>query len=71
MELTYCGGPAISLHYTVLLVQWVNRLLPVKGVSSSRPGDAWTHNGTAFLLLALSSYISDPDVIDHLITGLA
>ncbi len=23
------GGPAISLQYTVSLVQWVNRLLPV------------------------------------------
>ncbi len=24
-----CGGPAISLHHTISLVQWVNRLLPV------------------------------------------
>ncbi len=30
------------------------------------PGDAKTHNGTRFLLLALSCYIGDPDVIpDH------
>ncbi len=38
--LTNCGGPAITLQYTVSLVQWVNRLLPVWGVSGSRPGDA-------------------------------
>jgi hypothetical protein len=24
-----CGGPAISLHYTVSLVQWANRVLLV------------------------------------------
>ncbi len=30
--LGYCGGPAISLQYTVSLVQWVNRLLPIEGV---------------------------------------
>ncbi len=55
--------PAISHHYTFLLVQWVNRLLPA--VSGSHPGDSQTHNRTGFLLLALSRYIGDPDVIDH------
>jgi hypothetical protein len=38
-----CGGPAISLHNTVSLVQWVNRLLPAQGVSGSRPGDEQAH----------------------------
>jgi hypothetical protein len=38
---------------------------PCLGVSGPRPGDAQTHNGTGFLLLALSRYIGDPDVIDH------
>jgi hypothetical protein len=36
-----------------------------RGVSGLRPGDARTHNGIGFLLLALSRYIGDPDVIDH------
>ncbi len=27
--------------------------------------DAQTHNGTGFLLLVMSHYISDPDTIDH------
>jgi hypothetical protein len=36
----YWGGPAISHHYTVSLVQWVNLLLPTEGVSSSHPGNA-------------------------------
>ncbi len=61
-----CGGPAISHHYTVSLVQWVNYLLPIQGVSGLHPGDAQIHNGTGFLLLAVSRYIGDPDVIpDH------
>jgi hypothetical protein len=34
--------PALPFHYTVSLVQWVNRLLPATGGSSSRPGDAPT-----------------------------
>ncbi len=63
--LLYCGGAAISHHYTVSLVQWVNHLLPVQGVSSLRPGDAQHHNGTGFLLSSMSRYIGDPDVIDH------
>ncbi len=60
-----CRGPAISLQYTVSLVQWVNHLLPVQAVSGSHPGDAKTHNGTGFFLLALSRCVGDPDVIDH------
>jgi hypothetical protein len=46
-------------------VQWVNHFLLVQGVSGSRPGDAKTHNGTGFLLLALSHYFGDPEVFDH------
>jgi hypothetical protein len=38
--LSPCGGPAISHHNTVSLVQWVNCLLPIKGVCDSHPGDA-------------------------------
>jgi hypothetical protein len=26
-----CGGPAVNIPYTVLLVQWVNHLLPAAG----------------------------------------
>jgi hypothetical protein len=40
-------------------------LHPVQQVSASHPGDEQTHNGTGFLLLALSRYIGDPDMIDH------
>ncbi len=54
-----CGGPAISLQYTTSLVQWVNRLLPVSGLSGSHPRDGQTHNRTRFLLLALSHYNDD------------
>ncbi len=46
-----CGDPAISLQNTVSLVQWVKRLLLSRG-----SGDAQTHNGTGFLLLALSRF---------------
>ncbi len=35
------------------------------GVSDSRPGDAQTHSEAGFLLLALSCYIGDPDLINH------
>ncbi len=35
------------------------------GVSGSLSGDAQIHNGTGFLLLAMSRYIGDPNVIDH------
>jgi hypothetical protein len=49
----------------VSLVQWTNHLLPATGDSGLRLEDAKTHNGTRFLLLALSRYIGDPDVIDY------
>ncbi len=35
------------------------------GVNGSLSGDAQIHNGTGFLLLAMSRYIGDPKVIDH------
>jgi hypothetical protein len=59
-----CGEPAISLHlYTVSLVQWVNPLLTVMRDPGSIPRGYFC--GTRILLLALSCYIGDPDVIDH------
>jgi hypothetical protein len=62
--LGYCGEPAISLHsYTVPLVQWSPRLLPVMRDPGSIPRGYLCETG--ILLLALSSYIGDPDVIDH------
>ncbi len=60
-----CGGSAISLHYTVSLVQWLNRLLPVWGQQFTSRGWTHSHNGTGFLLLVLTSYIGDPNLIDH------
>jgi hypothetical protein len=60
-----CGGPTISLQYTVSLVQWLNRLLPIWGQQFTSRGCTHSHNGTRFLLLALTSYIGDPDMIDH------
>jgi hypothetical protein len=53
----YYAGPAISLQYTVSLVQWVNCLLLVMGGQRfmSR-GCTHSHNGSGFLLLALSHY---------------
>jgi hypothetical protein len=33
-----CGAPAVSPHYRVSLVQWVNRLLPTKGAAVQVPG---------------------------------
>ncbi len=63
LSMLYCGGPAILLQHTGSLVQWVNYLLPVQGVSSLHPGDAQNHNGTG--LLALSRYIGDCNMIDH------
>ncbi len=59
-----CGEPAISLHsYTVSLVQWVNALLLVMWDPGSIPRGYLCETG--ILLLALSYYIGDPDVIDH------
>jgi hypothetical protein len=60
-----CGGPSISLQYTVPLVQWVNHCFPSRGSALRVPENARTHNGTRFLLLALSRYTGDPDMIDH------
>jgi hypothetical protein len=60
-----CGEPAISLHsHTVTLIQWVNPLLPVmRGPRVQSPG--WYLCETGDLLLALSRYIGDPNMIDH------
>ncbi len=57
--------PAISLHsHHVSLVQWNTRLLPVTRDPGSKPlGGALGETG--ILLLALSRYIGDSDVIDH------
>ncbi len=60
----YCGEPATSLHsHTVPLVQWSTCLLPVMRDPSSIPRGCMRETG--ILLLALSRYIGDPDVIDH------
>ncbi len=63
-ELACCGEPAISLHsYTAPLVYWSTRLL------SAMRDPGWIPRGyiseTGILLLALSCYIVDPDMIDH------
>jgi hypothetical protein len=61
---SYCGEPAISLHsHHVSLVQWTNRLLPIMRDSGSIPRGYLCETG--ILLLAMSRYIGDPDVIDH------
>jgi hypothetical protein len=60
----YRGEPPISLHsYTVPLVQWSTHLLPVIRDPGSIPRGYLCETG--ILLLALSRYIGDPDVIDH------
>jgi hypothetical protein len=44
-----CGDPAISHHYTVSLVPWVNYLLPVLGGQRFASwGCIYSHNGTGF-----------------------
>jgi hypothetical protein len=62
--MTYCGEPAISLHsHHVSLVQWTACLLHITRDPGSNPlGDSCE---TGILLLAMSRYIGDPDVIDH------
>ncbi len=64
LNVSMCGEPAISLHsHHVSLVQWTTRLLPITSDPGSNPwGDLFE---TGILLLALSRYIGDPDVIDH------
>ncbi len=60
----HCGEPEISLHsHHVSLVQWITRLLPVMRDPGSIPRGVLCETG--ILLLALSHYIGDPDVIDH------
>jgi hypothetical protein len=60
-----CGEPAISLHsHHVSLVQWTTCLLPVTMDPGSNPLGGYLCE-TGILLLALSRYIDDPDVIDH------
>jgi hypothetical protein len=59
----------VLLHFShfhhVSLVQWTNCLLPATGGSGSCPGGA-THTSELGLLLALSRYSGEPDVIpDH------
>jgi hypothetical protein len=59
-----CGEPAISLHsYHVSLVQWTTRLLPIMRDRGSILRGYFCEN--RILLLALSRYIGDPNVIDH------
>jgi hypothetical protein len=63
-KLDLCGEPATSLHScTVPQVQWSTGLLPFMRYPGSTPGGYLC--GTGILLLALSRYIGDPDVIDH------
>ncbi len=61
-----CGEHAISLHsFTVPQVHRSTRLLPVMRGPGSIPSGVLTVCKTRILLLALSRYIGDPDVIDH------
>ncbi len=61
----YCGEPAISLHsHHVSLVQWTTCLLPVTRDPGSNPLGGYLCE-TGILLLALSHYIGDPNVIDR------
>ncbi len=60
----FCGEPAISLNsYHVSLVQWTTCLLPVTRDPGSNPLGCTCETG--ILLLALSRYIGDHDMIDH------
>jgi hypothetical protein len=64
-ELADCGEPAISLHsHHVSLVQWTTCLLPVTRDPGLNPLGGYLCE-IWILLLALSHYIGDPDVIDH------
>ncbi len=58
--------PVASLQYTVLLVQWVNCSLPAWGATVWVPGMHPQLQLNLILLLAMSRYIGDPDMIsDH------
>jgi hypothetical protein len=61
----YCGEPAISHDSNhVSLVQWTNLFASRhKGHRLKSPGGYICETG--ILLLAMSRYIGDPDVIDH------
>ncbi len=61
----YCGEPAISHDsHHVSLVQWTNLFASRhKGHRFKSPGEYLCETG--ILLLAMSRYIGDPDVIDH------
>jgi hypothetical protein len=63
--LRYCGEPAISHDsHHVSLVQWTNLFASRnKGHRFKSPGGDLCETG--ILLLALSRYIGDPDVINH------
>jgi hypothetical protein len=63
--IAYCREPAISHDsHHVSLVQWTNLFASLhKGHRFKSPGGYLC--GTGILLLALSPYIGDPDVIDH------
>ncbi len=60
-----CGEPAISHDsHHVSLVQWTNLFASRhKGHRFKSPGGYLCETG--ILLLALSRYVGDPDVIDH------
>jgi hypothetical protein len=54
------------IHSRIDETNILQEVIAVEGeTSGSRPGDSQPHNGTGFLLLVLSRYIGDPDVINH------
>jgi hypothetical protein len=65
LERPRCGEPAISHDsHHVSLVQWTKLFASrLKGHRFKSPGGYLCETG--ILLLALSRYIGDPDVIDH------
>ncbi len=68
LDLNFSGVASLQSHFIlilhVLLVQWTTRLLPfTRDPGSNLQGGTFVKPG--FLLLALSRYIGDPDVIDH------
>ncbi len=66
MKIKQCAEPAISDNsHHVSLVQWTTCLLPTTRDTGSNPLGGTSVSETGILLLALSCYIGDPDVIDH------